>query len=129
MNEKKMILIVVLFLVFIALFTNITNASETISETFSDADDFLKKGESIDSKINQEQLRTTSNFIYKLLLAIGIVVMFIVGTILGIQFMTASAEDKAKVKESLIPYIVGCAVILGAFTIWSAVIEVMQGTF
>ena len=55
--------------------------------------------------------------------------MFIVGTILGIQFMTASAEDKAKVKEALIPFAVGCAVILGAFAIWSAVIDVMQGTF
>ena len=35
-------------------------------------------------------------------MSIGIVVMFLVGTIIGIQFLVASAEDKAKVKEALI---------------------------
>lgn len=52
--------------------------------------------------------------------------MFIVGTIIGIQFLVASAEDKAKMKESLIPYIAGCIVIFGAFTIWSAVVHLGQ---
>ena len=66
---------------------------------------------------------------FKLLMAIGIVVMFIVGTVIGIQFMVASAEDKAKVKEALIPYIIGCAVIFGAFTIWSIAVRLLQSTF
>lgn len=52
--------------------------------------------------------------------------MLIVGTIIGIQFMVASAEDKAKVKEALVPYIIGCAVIFGAFTIWSIVVNIGQ---
>lgn len=66
---------------------------------------------------------------FKLLMAVGIVVMFIVGTVIGIQFMVASAEDKAKVKEALIPYIIGCAVIFGAFTIWSIAVRLLQSTF
>lgn len=40
--------------------------------------------------------------------------------------MVASAEDKAKVKEALIPYIVGCIVIFGAFTIWSIAVNMGQ---
>lgn len=52
--------------------------------------------------------------------------MFCVGTIIGIQFMLASAEDKAKVKEALVPYVVGCFVIFGAFTIWSTVVNIGQ---
>lgn len=52
--------------------------------------------------------------------------MFIVGTIIGIQFMVASAEDKAKVKEALVPYIIGCIVIFGAFTIWSIAVNIGQ---
>lgn len=52
--------------------------------------------------------------------------MLLVGTIIGIQFMLASAEDKAKVKEALIPYIIGCAVIFGAFTIWSIAVKLGQ---
>lgn len=54
--------------------------------------------------------------------------MFVVGIIIGIQFMVASAEDKAKVKETLVPYIVGCIVIFGAFTIWSIAVNLGQGT-
>lgn len=63
---------------------------------------------------------------YKLLMAIGIIIMFAVGTVIGIQYMVASAEDKAKVKEALIPYIVGCIVIFGAFTIWSIAVNLGQ---
>ena len=66
---------------------------------------------------------------FKLLMAIGIVVMILVGTIIGIQFMVASAEDKAKLKETLIPYVIGCAVIFGAFTIWSIAVNILQSTF
>ena len=83
-------------------------------------------GEPISATIDEAQLKETSNFMYKLLMAIGIVVMLIVGTIIGIQFMVASAEDKAKVKEALVPYIVGCVVIFGAFTIWSIVVNLGQ---
>lgn len=78
------------------------------------------------SVIDEDQLKETSNFMYKLLMAVGIVVMFIVGIIIGIQFMVASAEDKAKVKEALVPYIVGCIVIFGAFTIWSIAVNMGQ---
>lgn len=63
---------------------------------------------------------------FKLLTSVGIVVMFLVGTIIGIQFMVASAEDKAKVKEALVPYVIGCAVIFGAFTIWSIAVNMGQ---
>ena len=59
-------------------------------------------------------------------MAIGIVVMLLVGTIIGIQFMVASAEDKAKVKETLVPYVIGCVVIFGAFAIWKLAVTVFS---
>lgn len=86
-------------------------------------------GESVSNTIDESQLKETSNFIFKLLMAIGIVVMLLVGTIIGIQFMVASAEDKAKVKEALIPYVIGCGVIFGAFTIWSIAVNLLQNSF
>lgn len=79
-----------------------------------------------EDNINEIQLQDTSRFLYKILVSIGIVVVFIVGTIIGIKFMIASAEDKAKVKEALVPFIIGAAVIFGAFTIWSMVINIGQ---
>lgn len=83
----------------------------------------------MDSTINDTKLQETSKFLFKLSLAIAIIVMFFVGTILGIKFMLASAEDKAKVKESLVPYILGCIVIFGAFSIWEIVVITGQSIF
>ena len=70
------------------------------------------------------KLSETSDFIYKLLLSLAIIIAIIIGMILGIQFMVASADEKAKVKEALIPFIVGCIVVFGAFTIWKIVVNV-----
>lgn len=103
-----------------------STSQSTIEGIFSGADDFLGKGESINDVINDTNLQKTSRFMYKLLLAMGIVVAFIVGTILGIQFITSGSEDKAKIKEALVPYIVGCCVIFGGFTIWGKVVNIGQ---
>ena len=40
--------------------------------------------------------------------------------------MAGSVEQKAKVKDSLVPYIVGCIVIFGAFGIWKLVIQILN---
>ena len=124
-NIGKISIIIMLLVLAGLLFSNYSQASE-ISDIFSDADDFLDKGDPVGNAINETQLKETSDFMYKLLMAIGIIVLFIVGTVIGIQYMVASAEDKAKVKEALIPYIVGCIVIFGAFTIWSTVVRIGQ---
>lgn len=121
---KKISIIVILMLLIAIVFSG--NSQATIGNIFKDADEFLEEGDPVGETINETQLQETSKFLYKLLLAIGIVVMFIVGTILGIQFMIASAEDKAKVKEALVPYIVGCLVIFGAFTIWELAVNLGQ---
>ena len=65
-------------------------------------------------------------FVY-ILLGIGIALALMIGMYLGIKFMISSAEDKAKVKEALIPYIAGCVVVFGAFTIWRLVILLLSG--
>ena len=64
---------------------------------------------------------------YNILLGIGVFLAVAVGMYLAIKFMLASAEDKAKVKESLVPYIAGCVVIFGAFTIWKLAIVLLSG--
>ena len=42
----------------------------------------------------------------------------IIAGILGIKFMIGSAEEKAQIKDALIPFVIGCIVIFGAFGIW-----------
>lgn len=79
-----------------------------------------------EAKLDETQLKATSDFIYNLLLAIAMVVAVIVGLVIGIRFMTASVEEKAKIKELLVPYVVGCTVIFGAFGIWSLTVNVLM---
>ena len=40
--------------------------------------------------------------------------------------MAGSVEQKAKVKDSLVPYIAGCIVIFGAFGIWKLVLTLLE---
>ena len=92
----------------------------------SGADDFIEKGKNSNTTIDDQQLQDTSDLIYNILLGVSMVIAVIVGIILGIKFMMASSEEKAQLKESLIPYVVSCVIMFGAFTIWKIVITIIQ---
>lgn len=64
-----------------------------------------------------------------LLTGIGIFVIAIVGVILGIRLMFAKPEAKAKSKEALIIYLVGCFIIFGALAIWRILISILDGDY
>ena len=92
----------------------------------SGADDFINKGTNGTNVIDQYQLEETSDLIYNILLGISMVLAVIVGMILGIKYMMSSTEEKAEIKETLIPYVVACVITFGAFTIWKIVINIIQ---
>lgn len=94
-----------------------------ISDIISDANDFLNKGEKEELPIKEENVKSTSSKIYNILLACGIGVAVVVGAILGITFILSSVEGKAKIQEALIPYVVGCFIVFGAFGIWEIFIN------
>lgn len=108
---------------------NLVYAS-TVDDVFGDADEFINQGEQQQNGtggINEEILGETSGFLYNLLLAIGIVVAVIVGSILGIKYMMGSVEEKAEYKQTLLAYLISCAVVFGAFGIWKLVINILSG--
>ncbi len=45
---------------------------------------------------------------------IGMVVAVTMAIVLGIKYMTVAANEKADIKKSLIPYVVGAAILFGA---------------
>lgn len=102
-------------------------SDHTADDIINNANSFIDKGKNQDSKIDTANLQTASDTLYNILLTIGIVIAVAVGMYLGVKFMMSSAEDKAKVKESLIPYIAGCVVIFGAFIIWKLAILLLNG--
>ena len=42
----------------------------------------------------------------------------------GIKLIKEAVEEKAKIKELMVPYIVGCIVMFSAFTIWKIVVTI-----
>ena len=118
--KRKIFFILIIFILMICS-THIVQAT-TISNIIQGADGFITNGSSSDM-IAGDNL---SDIIYNVLLILGTVIAVIVGSVLGIQFITGSVEQKAKVKDSLIPFVIGCVVIFGAFGIWKLVITILR---
>ena len=144
---SKIVKILILLLIIQSIFA-IENVSEAFgwSDIINGAKNFLDIGKDSVSKGEFTQGETEQNRvsigtpknsdikevidnIYNIIFPLGVVVTVIIGGILGIKFMMASAEDKAKLKESLVPYVVGCAVIYAAFGIWRICIIVFSAVF
>lgn len=125
-NAIKIISIILIIFLLINYIPTISNATSIIDNVFSDGKGFLNTptDSSITNKINDDTIMETSKSIYNILMTIGIIVAAIIIFVLGIQFMTGSIEQKAKVKEMLIPFIVGCIVVFGSLGIWKLVISI-----
>lgn len=125
---KSKILSILLICAFLVLsITNINYAApvsedrnQTIDQVMGGAENFISRANT-ENTISQSSLKNTIDLIYNILLAVGIIVAVVAGAILGVQFMVASADGKAELKERLVPYVVGCVVIFGAFGIWKIV--------
>ncbi len=109
------------------IFIPTTVKADFLSDVIDQADDFVNTGENSKKlTIDETGMKSDSDDIYNILLTIGIITAVIVGTILGVQFIIASAEEKAKVKEALVPYLIGCIVVFGAFSIWKVVLVALK---
>lgn len=125
--KKIFFRIIIIFILLILIITNCNYAAnESVGDIIKGADDFISKANT-ENTITQSATQETIDLLYNAFLAIGLIATVIVGVILGIQFITASADGKAEVKEKLIPYTVGCVVIFGAFGIWKLVMILLQG--
>ena len=125
--KSKILNILLICAFFVLSITNINYAApvsedrnQTIDQVIGGAENFIS-GANTENTISQSSLKNTIDLIYNILLAVGIIVAVVAGAILGVQFMVASADGKAELKERLVPYVVGCVVIFGAFGIWKIV--------
>lgn len=121
----KNVLVKIAILTFIILIIlTLHYKSYCISEIFKSAEDFLKKGESPEQTIDVSALNETSKKVFNVFLVVGTIIAVLVGAVLGIKIMVATVEEKAKIKELMVPYIVGCIVMFSAFTIWKTVVTI-----
>ena len=77
------------------------------------------------SKVNTGSISTIGNNIVKILQTVGVVLSVIILIVLGIKYMMGSAEEKAEYKKSMMPYVIGAALIFAA----SALAQVIYNFF
>ena len=126
-NMNKTIKIILLLLISILLIFSIpiySNASgetekSTLDTIISSGDSFLDAGnDSLASTPSESSLKKLSNTVSGILLTIAVAVTLISAAVMGINFVVQSVEDKAKIKESMIPWIIGIFISFGAYGIW-----------
>ena len=128
---KKGLILKILVIIFTMLSIFILSShyvqASSLSDAIGGADDFVQAGVKDKSPaISEDNLQGMSDMLYTALLVIATIVAIIVGLVIAIQFMTGSVGERAKIKETLIPYIAGCIVIFGAFGIWKLVVNILK---
>ena len=123
---KIIFIITTMFLVFSFSTYSKVNAASTLDDVLSKGDDFLNAADDTTNTIDEGDLQELSGFISGVLLSIAIGVTILSGVALGIKFVTQSIEDKAKIKEAMVPWVIGIIISFGAFTIWEITINVFQ---
>lgn len=126
---KKMVSILIIFMLLLSFdfIVNKCYASTDFSQAMQDAKNFVNGGEAkVSQTIDEKELNKASSTIYNILLAIGLAIATIIGVVLGIEFITSGVEEQAQIKQSLIPYFVGCVVVFGSFGIWKIAINLMK---
>lgn len=99
----------------------------SLDDMIGDADSFISKANGKSDVVTSGSLQDFSQTFYNILLTVGIIVAVLVGSVIGIKFMIGGAEEKANIKELLVPYIAGCILVFGAFAIWKIVVTVLSG--
>ena len=116
----KIFIVLILINIFF-INTNVVRA-EGMKNIIDGGSSFIQSGGQSQYELDTDQLKNASNTIYNTLLLAGMAIAVIASSILGIKFMIGSVEEKAQIKEALVPFVIGCIVIFGAFGIWKIAI-------
>lgn len=114
--KKILLFSIIIFMIVLNISIRPVYADDGVTEIFSGADEFVESGGN--TKVEELKLKNFSNTMANTLLGIGTAIAVIYSVVLGIKYMIGSMEEKAEIKESIIPFIIGCATLFGAFSIW-----------
>lgn len=127
--SQIIIKILIILIIFQIVFIPKTQAAGFIDSIISTGDNFVNEGKEQKQPINGIEVKGEISRVYNILLAIGVVLSVIIGAILGLKYIFGSIEEKADTKQLLIPYVIGCIVIFGAFGIWKLILTLLSGVF
>ena len=116
----KLILVTIITVLLILNMPIYSKAEISLESILDDGNSFLNTGsEGVTAGMPSEsELQNISNSVSGILLTIAVIITLISAVIMGINFTIQSVEDKAKIKESMVPWIIGIFVSFGAYGIW-----------
>lgn len=129
--KNKMIKKVLLSFVIAILIISIplySKADNTFDDILNAGNDFISQGQQSNAiGVDSSGMKPLSDFISNILLVIAVGVTLITAAMMAINFTIQSIEDKAKIKESMVPWIIGIFVTFGAYGIWRITMTVFYG--
>lgn len=78
------------------------------------------------ANVNTSKIDSLGQNIISIVATVGSIVSVVVLVVLGIKYMMGSAEEKAEYKKTLMPYVIGAALVFAASTIAQIVYNFMQ---
>ena len=128
MRAKKLMKYLLIFvLIMLVLQPVSTYAMDNFDTMKGKADKFIdigkKEGKSL---LNDTDIKDLVLPVARTLVAAATIIVTIVTMILGIQYMIANPEDKAKLKQKLVGLIISLVVIYGAQGIWAILYNFMS---
>ena len=73
------------------------------------------------------QIENVGSSVVGILQTVGIVLSVVILIVLGIKYMMGSAEEKAEYKKTMMPYIIGAALIFAASALAQVVFKFFTG--
>jgi len=121
---KRINKIMFILLIFVTVISSMPLYSNALGDIIVDGKDFLKQGTQNVIAPKENQIKAIANTVSNILLSIAAGVTLISSVIMGINFAIQSVEEKAKIKESMIPWIIGIFISFGAYGIWKITMSV-----
>lgn len=109
MNKKIFIILLISFIMITLILMNVMISYASVSDDLGNLDDY-KAGETRDTG----QLTTIAGRALGVLQVVGTIVSVIALMLIGIKYMIGSAEQKANYKQTIVPYIIGAAIVFSA---------------
>ena len=126
----KIFIIVITIISILLIINEPTYAATTLSgdALWQDGRDFINKG-SQNSPISAQKIGEILTPLANILLAIGTVVVVIVGVVMGIKYVTSPPDAQGKLKTQLVGLFISTVVLYGAYGIWTISYNILKDLF
>ena len=120
-NKKILMVLVIIGIVCIVFATSAFAVEPVDTDIWQQGKTFVSSG---NPTISFGRVWDDIKPLARIVMGIGLVVLVCVGSVLGVKYMSAGADDKAKVKQKLVWFCVAAALVVGATGIFNIVVEV-----